>query len=45
MGTFFSSIFSRLAGKKEIKILIVGLDNSGKTTILSKCPTTQTSCT
>jgi ADP-ribosylation factor-like protein 1 len=35
MGGFFGKIFSRLTGKKELKIIIIGLDNSGKTTILS----------
>ena len=34
MGSFFSKIFSKLSGKKELKIIIIGLDNSGKTTIL-----------
>jgi ADP-ribosylation factor-like protein 1 len=36
MGSIFSNIFSKLKGKKELKIIIIGLDNSGKTTILSK---------
>ncbi len=36
MGGFFTKMFSKLSGKKEIKIIIIGLDNSGKTTILSK---------
>lgn len=44
MGSIFGSIFGRLIGKKEIKILIVGLDNSGKTSILSKNPLIQISC-
>lgn len=37
MGYFFSKLFSRLAKKEqEFKILIVGLHNAGKTTILYK---------
>jgi len=34
MGVFFSSIFSSLFGRKEVRVLILGLDNAGKTTIL-----------
>ncbi|EGD80568.1 rARL1 [Salpingoeca rosetta] len=34
MGGFFSSVFSRLFGEKERRILILGLDGAGKTTIL-----------
>jgi GTPase SAR1 family protein len=33
-GGFFSSLFSRLFGDKEMRILILGLDGAGKTTIL-----------
>jgi GTPase SAR1 family protein len=35
MGSIFAKVFSKLKGKKELKIIIIGLDNSGKTTILS----------
>ena len=34
MGIWFSSLFGSLFGKKEVRILILGLDNAGKTTIL-----------
>ena len=34
MGLWFSSIFSSLFGRREIRVLILGLDNAGKTTIL-----------
>eukprot|EP00045_Choanoeca_perplexa_P020842 m.5141 g.5141 ORF g.5141 m.5141 type:complete len:182 (+) comp7456_c0_seq1:109-654(+) len=34
MGGFFTSLFSKLFGDKEMRILILGLDGAGKTTIL-----------
>ena len=36
MGISISKIFSQLFGKKEMRILMVGLDAAGKTTILYK---------
>mmetsp|Transcript_47803 Transcript_47803/g.117118 ORF Transcript_47803/g.117118 Transcript_47803/m.117118 type:complete len:183 (-) Transcript_47803:15-563(-) len=36
MGQFFSSLFSRFFGEQEVRILILGLDGAGKTTILYK---------
>ncbi|EIE86445.1 hypothetical protein G6F57_009552 [Rhizopus arrhizus] len=36
MGISFSSLFTELFGKKEMRILMVGLDAAGKTTILYK---------
>ena len=36
MGTSFGKIWSRFFGKKEMRILMVGLDAAGKTTILYK---------
>jgi len=36
MGLNFSSLFQSLFGKKEMRILMVGLDAAGKTTILYK---------
>ncbi|KAJ2786194.1 Arf GTPase arf1 [Coemansia javaensis] len=36
MGISFSSLFQNLFGKKEMRILMVGLDAAGKTTILYK---------
>lgn len=32
----FASLFGKLFGKKEMRILMVGLDAAGKTTILYK---------
>eukprot|EP01147_Barroeca_monosierra_P004815 gene4815-111_t len=36
MGSAFGKLFSGLFGKKEMRILMVGLDSAGKTTILYK---------
>ncbi|XP_078091822.1 ADP-ribosylation factor 5 [Mustelus asterias] len=36
MGLAFSQLFGRLFGKKQMRILMVGLDAAGKTTILYK---------
>ena len=36
MGGVFAKLFSGLFGKKEMRILMVGLDAAGKTTILYK---------
>ncbi|XP_046548661.1 ADP-ribosylation factor 2-like [Haliotis rubra] len=36
MGNAFNKLFSSLFGKKEMRILMVGLDAAGKTTILYK---------
>lgn len=36
MGLTISSIFTRIFGKKQVRILMVGLDAAGKTTILYK---------
>ena len=34
LGGVLSSVFSMLWGKREYRILIIGLDSAGKTTIL-----------
>ena len=36
MGSVFGQLFKGLFGKKEMRILMVGLDAAGKTTILYK---------
>lgn len=39
MGLWVSTLFSALFGHKEVRILILGLDNAGKTTILYRLQT------
>ena len=34
MGLSFSKVFGKLFGKKDVRILMVGLDAAGKTTLL-----------
>ncbi|XP_059385882.1 ADP-ribosylation factor 4-like [Carassius carassius] len=36
MGIFFSNLYSRLFKKKDMRLLMVGLDAAGKTTVLYK---------
>ncbi|ORZ19712.1 P-loop containing nucleoside triphosphate hydrolase protein [Absidia repens] len=36
MGILFSGLWNKLFSKAEVKIIIVGLDNAGKTTLLYK---------
>ena len=42
MGIMFSKVFETLFGSKEVRILILGLDNAGKTTFLESAKTTFT---
>jgi ADP-ribosylation factor-like protein 1 len=36
MGFIFSKIFGSILSNKEVRLIILGLDNAGKTTILCK---------
>jgi len=36
MGNLFSNLFARIFGSKDVRILMLGLDGAGKTTILYK---------
>lgn len=36
MGFIFSKLFKGLLGTEQMRIIIIGLDNAGKTTILCK---------
>ena len=36
MGFIFSKLFKGLLGNEQMRIIIIGLDNAGKTTILCK---------
>ena len=45
MGNMFATLFKGLFGKKEMRILMVGLDAAGKTTILYKMRLGENVCT
>ena len=36
MGGFFAKALGKIIGKKEMRVLMVGLDAAGKTTVLYK---------
>jgi ADP-ribosylation factor protein 1 len=36
MGNFFAKLWNKLTSNQEVRIIMIGLDNSGKTTILYK---------
>ena len=36
MGFVFSNIFKGLVGQEQMRMIIIGLDNAGKTTVLYK---------
>jgi hypothetical protein len=38
MGSMFAKLFKGLIGKKEMRILMVGLDAAGKTTVCTSKP-------
>ncbi len=39
MGFIFSKLFKGILGDQQMRIIIIGLDNAGKTTILCKFKT------
>lgn len=42
MGSFFSSLFSSIKTKEDVNIIMIGLDNAGKTTIMYKLKLNET---